>query len=43
MGLFLLEALHRAINLPLHYATLTTCIAGTSLQQPQLINEKDHE
>ena len=36
MGLFLLEALHRAIliNLPLYYATLTT-----SLHQTQLINE----
>ena len=37
--IFLLEALHRAtINLPLHYATLTTCITGTSLHQTQPIN-----
>ena len=36
-GLFLLEAL--LINLPLYYATLTTCISGTSLHQTQLINE----
>ena len=35
--LFLLEALHRAkINLPLHYATLGICIAGTSFHQTQL-------
>ena len=27
------------INLLLYYATLTTCIAGTSLHQIQLINE----
>ena len=41
MGLFLLEALYieLLINLPLYYATLTTCIAGTSLHQTQLINE----
>ena len=40
MGLFLLEALiELLINLPLYYATLTTCIAGTSLHQTHLINE----
>ena len=34
----LLEALYieLVINLPLYYATLSTCIAGTSLYQTQL-------
>ena len=37
-GTILLEALYieLIINLPLYYATLSTCIAGTSLHQTQL-------
>ena len=38
MGQFLLEALiELLIKLPLYYAMITTCIAGTSLHQLQLI------